>query len=102
MLGEVVSKEKAIEILNFSELDLELNDISNGLSTGMSSRIMISLALLSDSKMIFFDETFANVQEDFCKKAIEYAEKNSIQLIITTHSPKEFKQYNFSHFQLSN
>lgn len=93
--------EEAQRIMAFSELNLDLNYVSNGLSTGMSSRLMISLALLSGKNLIFFDETFANVQNDFTDKAIEYAKNNSIQLVITTHSPNEFNRFNFKKIYLA-
>lgn len=96
LLHRSLDEKFAQEVLNFSEVSMKLDTISNGLSTGMSARIFISLALFSGASNIIFDETFSNVQYDFVQKALNYAKEKKVNLIITTHSPSIFKDYDFN------
>tara|TARA_B100001971_G_scaffold215182_1_gene259187 strand:- start:130318 stop:130944 length:627 start_codon:yes stop_codon:yes gene_type:complete len=96
-----LSFELAKEILHFADVDINLNDISNGLSTGMSSRIMIALCLMNGEKTVFFDETFANVSESYMLKVLTEAQKKGIQLIIVSHYSKKFENFEFEKININ-
>ncbi len=92
LLKKSVSEGELTKIVKFSGIDVDLEMISRGLSTGMSARLLISLFVHSGAKHIVFDETFAHVQPSFVDEVVEFCETQGISLIIVTHTREQFSK----------
>lgn len=98
---------KIVELLDFFNLEDKANLSMSALSTGQIRKASIIRALLSNPKVLLFDEVNANLEQKTRKFLSDYIyrelnQKLGISIIWTTHYDNEFDGLNIKNYELMN
>ena len=95
--GELLNKEKLIDVINKSQLNEFIDNLKEGVKTiinqdstnlsgGERQRLSIARALYRDSKILILDEPTSALDKESTKKIIDIIKKlENITIIIVTH-----------------
>mgnify|MGYP001291484910 FL=1 len=101
-IGDDVIIEKLKLFDTFKEeknYDLERLISNTSLSSGQMQKIAFVRALLSDVKILFLDESTANLDDESRTKIFDVLRNQKITIINSTHEPDQFKNVD-SHFKI--
>ena len=80
---------------NFKVQDLNKNVSNKTLSSGQMQKIAFIRALISSPKILFLDESTANLDTDSKKIVKKLLSNRSFTIINSTHNLEDFKNYDY-------
>jgi len=93
-MSEVQCREKAKEIIEFSELGAYIDEPIKTYSSGMKMRLAFSIALFSEPQILIVDEALSVGDAHFsakCTKALAQRKKQNMSIIYVSHDLNSLK-----------
>ena len=93
---KLLALAREFKLFNEEEnFDLEKEISNKSLSSGQMQKISFIRSLLSDAEVLLLDESTSNLDQDTKKLIFEILDKENLTIINATHSPQEFKSYDY-------
>jgi len=89
------SREKALELLKFLQLDEKRDELIPSLSGGMKRRLLIARALINDPRLLILDEPTTGLDPQarhLIWEKLRGLKKSGVTMVLTTHYMEEAEQ----------